>query len=147
MHLKRDHYICGFTVIKCNMYLKELVGKWRFKAKYDSYAEKSESVYIEYWKRAPKRIGLTGTLRYSLGLCQAIRSGIVRGLQCNEKSPPNCLCAIDACCRKSQFIPDPILTPLSEQSICTLIKMFWRRGALKTIGTQGRGEEMPMRLV
>lgn len=38
-------YICGFTVIECNTYLKELlVGKLRFKAKYDSSAEKPENV-------------------------------------------------------------------------------------------------------
>lgn len=48
MHLKRERYTCGFTVIECNMYLKELLGgKRKFKAKYHFFAEKPENVLIK----------------------------------------------------------------------------------------------------
>lgn len=47
MHLKRELRVCGFTVIEHSMYLKELLGKWRFKAKYDYSAEKLKNVLIK----------------------------------------------------------------------------------------------------
>lgn len=71
----------------------------------------------------------------------------------NEKSPTNYLCvidaccrclrAIDACCRKSHSISELIFTTLSEQQICSLIKKFWWKCALKAAGAYGRGAETP----
>lgn len=47
MHLKGELHFCGFTVIEHSMYLKELLGKWRFKAKYDFSAEKLKNVLMK----------------------------------------------------------------------------------------------------
>lgn len=47
MHLKRELNVCGFTENEHSMYLKELLGKWRFKAKYDYSAQKLKNVLIK----------------------------------------------------------------------------------------------------
>lgn len=53
------------------MYLKELLGKLRFKAKYDYSAEKLKNVLIKKRKQVFQQIGTSG---YSLGACEITRS-------------------------------------------------------------------------